>query len=205
MSKRSLIDTIASLSSRWRNADPDKAADQTAGKTETLKATRHPPAALQTGARWGQYEIVAKLGHGAFGYVYHARDRLDREVALKILDGPEAIREGKILAKLQHPNLVAVHSYEESPDGSALCLELIQGHTLETFARERGRLDPAYASLICLQVCRGLAVVHGKGLVHRDIKAGNVMRQPDGRIVLVDFGLGQAIDPSNTTGEFAGT
>jgi len=141
----------------------------------TLKASRSLPKALEPGQRWGQFHIVKQLGHGAFGYVYHARDRLDRDVALKILDGPEAVREGKVLAKLQHPNLVAVHSYEETADGAALSLELIQGQTLEAFATERGRLDPAYASLMCLQVCRALAVVHGKGLVHRDIKAGNVM------------------------------
>jgi eukaryotic-like serine/threonine-protein kinase len=148
---------------------------------------------------------VEKLGHGAFGDVYHARDRLDRDVALKILDGPEAIREGKTLAKLQHPNLVAVHSYEETADGAALSLELIHGQTLETFARERGRLDPAHASLMCLQVCRGLAFVHGKGLVHRDIKAGNVMRQADGRIVLVDFGLGRKSTRTTPALKLAGT
>ena len=195
MSKRSLIDTIARLSSRRKIAD----------KTVTLRASRSLPKALEPGERWGQFQIVEKLGHGAFGYVYHARDRLDRDVALKILDGPEAIREGKILAKLQHPNLVAVHGYEENADGAALSLELIHGQTLEAFATERGRLDPAYASLMCLQVCRGLALVHGKGLVHRDVKAGNVMRQPDGRIVVVDFGLGQEIDPINAGGEASGT
>jgi serine/threonine protein kinase len=195
VSKRSLIETIAWLSSRWRIAD----------QTAPLTPSPSRPKALEPGDRWGQFQIVEKLGHGAFGDVYHARDRLDRDVALKILDGPEAIREGKTLAKLQHPNLVAVHGYEENADGAALSLELIQGQTLETFARERGRLDPAHASLMCLQVCRGLAFVHGKGLVHRDIKAGNVMRQADGRIVLVDFGLGQEIDPDNASGEAAGT
>ena len=195
MSKRSLIETIAWLSSRWRITD----------KTAPLTPSRPRPKALEPGEQWGQFQIVEKLGHGAFGDVYHARDRLDRDVALKILDGPEAIREGKTLARLRHPNLVAVHSYEENADGAALSLELIQGQTLETFARERGRLDPAHASLMCLQVCRGLAFVHGKGLVHRDIKAGNVMRQADGRIVLVDFGLGQEIDPDNASGETAGT
>jgi eukaryotic-like serine/threonine-protein kinase len=195
VSKRSLLETIGALSSRRKIAD----------KTVTLKASRSLPKALEPGQRWGQFHIVKQLGHGAFGYVYHARDRLDRDVALKILDGPEAVREGKVLAKLQHPNLVAVHSYEETADGAALSLELIQGQTLEAFATERGRLDPAYASLMCLQVCRALAVVHGKGLVHRDIKAGNVMRQADGRVVLVDFGLGQQIHPDNASGEFAGT
>jgi serine/threonine protein kinase len=195
VSKRSLLQTIAGFSSRRKIAD----------QTVTLKAARPVTKALEPGDNWGQFQIVKQLGRGAFGYVYHARDRLDRDVALKILDGAEAIREGKILAKLQHPNLVAVHSYEETGDGAALSLELIHGQTLEAFATERGRLDPAHASLMCLQVCRALAVVHGKGLVHRDIKASNVMRQPDGRIVLVDFGLGQEIDPKNTCAELSGT
>ena len=195
VSKRSLRQTIAALSSRRKIAD----------QTVTLNASRPVAKALEPGARWGQFQIVKPLGHGAFGYVYHARDRLERDIALKILDGPEAIREGKVLAKLKHPNLVAVHSYEETADGAALSLELIHGETLERFATERGRLDPAYASLMCLQVCRALALVHGKGIVHRDIKASNVMRQADGRIVLVDFGLGQQINLHNAAGEIAGT
>jgi serine/threonine protein kinase len=195
VSKRSLIETIAGLSTRWRNAN----------KTLTLQTSPALSKTPEPGEQWGQFQIVRQLGHGAFGYVYHARDRLDRDVALKILNGPEAIREGKVLARLQHPNLVTVHSYEEGADGAALSLELIQGESLEDFVRQRGRLDPAYASLICLQVCRGLAVVHGKGIVHRDIKASNIMRQADGRIVLVDFGLGQDVDPKNAAGEVAGT
>jgi serine/threonine protein kinase len=76
-------------------------------------------------------------------------------------------------------------------------MELIRGQNLEKFAIERGRLDAGYAALICLHLCRGLALVHSKGLVHRDIKASNVMRQEDGRIVVVDFGLGRKADPEN--------
>ena len=195
MSKRSLEETITRLTARWR----------TSARTTTIRAASVPAAPLAPGEKWREFQIIEKLGEGGFGTVYHARDALDRDVALKRLDGPEAIREGKTLAQLRHPNIVAVYSYEQGEDGAALSMELIRGQTLDRFAHEQGRLDAAYAALICLHICRGLALVHGKGLVHRDIKAGNVMRQSDGRIVLVDFGLGQKLGPEQQRAEVAGT
>ena len=195
MPKRPLADIIANLSARWR----------TSAKTVTMKGARVRAPSLAPGDKWREFQIVSKLGEGGVGAVYHARDALDRDVALKLLDGDEAIREGKTLAQLRHPNIVAVYSYEQGAEGAALSMELIQGQSLEKFAVERGKLDPGYAALICLHLCRGLALVHSKGLVHRDIKASNVMRQQDGRIVLVDFGLGQKVDPETQRGEVAGT
>jgi serine/threonine protein kinase len=96
--KRPLAAVIASLSARWK----------TATKAETMKAQRVRPPALAAGSRWRDLEIVSKLGEGGFGAVYRARDSLDRDVALKILDGDDAISEGKTLAQLHHPNIVSV-------------------------------------------------------------------------------------------------
>jgi serine/threonine protein kinase len=193
--KRSFRETIAALSLRTKTA---------LAPTVAMKTTR-PSGPLSPGQRWGEFQIIRKLGEGGFGAVYHARDALDRDVALKLLDNADAIHEGRVLAQLRHPNIVAVYSYVQSQDGAALSMELIQGQSLEKLSAERGKLDPGYAALLCLHVCRGLALVHGKRLVHRDIKAGNVMRQADGRIVVVDFGLGQKVDPNNAYGQIAGT
>jgi serine/threonine protein kinase/WD40 repeat protein len=192
--KRSIIDSITTLSARWKG-DP----------TTAILNMGTPARALAAGDRWGEFQIVEKLGQGAFGTVYHARDALDREVALKLLDSNAAIREGKVLAQLRHPNIVSVYGYVQIAEGAALSMELIQGQSLEKLSAERGNMDPGYTALVCLQVCRGLALVHAKGLVHRDIKGSNVMRQADGRIVVVDFGLGQKLDPDHNVAEFAGT
>ena len=153
----------------------------------------------------GAIKILGKLGKGTFGSVYHAQDVFERDVALKLLDSPEAIREGKVLAHLKHPNIVGVLGYEQSVQGAALAMEFIQGQTLEQFVAFNGRLDPAYAAILGVKLCRALAMVHRKGLLHRDIKASNVMRQPDGRIVLIDFGLGQAMVKDVRASEIAGT
>ena len=160
---------------------------------------------LAPGSTWGQFKILGKLGKGTFGSVYHAQDVFERDVALKLLDSPEAIREGKVLAHLKHPNIVGVLGYEQSVQGAALAMEFIQGQTLEQFVAFNGRLDPAYAAILGVKLCRALAMVHRKGLLHRDIKASNVMRQPDGRIVLIDFGLGQAMVKDVRASQIAGT
>src|SRR6478752_7705851 len=191
---KTLLDTIVRLSQGWkRPSEPGP---------ETQKATLQD---LAPGSTWGQFKILGKLGKGAFGSVYHAQDLFERDVALKLLDSPEAIREGKVLAHLKHPNIVGVLSYEQSVQGVALAMEFIQGQTLEQFVAFNGKLDPAYAAIIGVKLCRALAMVHRKGLLHRDIKASNVMRQPDGRIVLIDFGLGQAAVKGGRASEIAGT
>jgi serine/threonine-protein kinase len=149
---------------------------------------------------WGPLEIREKIGEGAFGEVYRAWDRnLDREVALKLLKkdtsakgslGSTVLREGRLLARVDHPNVVTVHGVETHEERVGLWMEFVRGRSLEALLREQGKLGAREAALIGIDLCRALAAVHGAGLVHRDIKAQNVLRREGGRILLMDFGAG---------------
>ncbi len=149
---------------------------------------------------WGPLEIRERLGAGVFGEVFLAWDtRLEREVALKFLHveatpaAARAFREGRNLARVRHPNIVTVHGVEQLDGRVGIWMEHVRGRTLEDLLRERGLFTSHEAILIGIELCRALAAVHRSGLVHRDVKAHNVMREDTGRIVLMDFGAG--IDP----------
>ena len=153
---------------------------------------------------WGPLRCLETVGKGAFGQVYRAWDtRLDREVALKLLrrrdsppglDASVVVHEGRMLAQVRHPNVVTVHGADRIAGRVGLWMEFIHGRTLEQLLRERGPFGAGEATLIGLDVCRALSAVHRAGLLHRDIKAQNVMREDGGRIVLMDFGTG--LDPA---------
>ncbi len=154
----------------------------------------------QTLQHWSALHLLEKVGEGAFGEVYRARDtRLDREVALKLLRREDSlgsrvasavIDEGRMLAQVRHPNVVTVHGADRSAGRVGLWMEFIHGRTLEQVLRTQGPLGAGEATLIGLDLCRALSAVHRAGLLHRDIKAQNVMREDGGRIVLMDFGAG---------------
>jgi serine/threonine-protein kinase len=166
---------------------------------------------------WGHLELLARIGEGTFGEVYRARDtKLQREVAVKLLrvgGGPEdrqtetVLREARILARVSHPNVVLVHGAETVDDRVGLWMELIRGATLEQLIQSHGPYSAREATVIGQDLCRALAAVHGAGLVHRDVKAQNVMREEGGRLVLMDFGAGQLLGgPSpGLTGRITGT
>lgn len=165
---------------------------------------------------WGDLELLDVLGRGAYGTVYRARDpRLDREVALKLLRVPagrtpetadSVIEEGRLLARVRHPNVVTVHGADAREGRVGIWMELIRGRTLADLVRENGPFSPGEAAVIGADLCRALAAVHGRGIVHRDIKAQNVMRERGGRIVLMDFGIGVPSDLNETAGtDTAGT
>jgi len=146
--------------------------------------------ALTSGSKLGPYEILAPLGAGGMGEVYRARDpRLGREVAVKVL--PEAFsqdparlarfdREARALAALNHPGIAAIHGIEEADSGRFLALELVEGETLAA-RLSRGPLPVEEALAVCRQIAEALEVAHEKGLIHRDLKPGNVMLTPEGR------------------------
>jgi serine/threonine-protein kinase len=143
--------------------------------------------------QWGPLELREKLGEGAFGEVYRAWDpRLEREVALKLLkaDSAQVLREGRLLARLRHPHVVTVHGAEVHQGRTGLWMELIRGRSLEQLLREGGPLGAREAALVGIDLCRALAAVHGAGVLHRDVKAENVLREEGGRILLTDFGAG---------------
>jgi serine/threonine-protein kinase len=153
--------------------------------------------ALQT---WGPLRVLERVSEGAFGSVYRAWDtRLDREVALKLLrrrdwsdadDASFVIHEGRMLAHVRQPNVVTVYGADRIAGHVGLWMEFIHGRTLEELVRERGPFGAGEATVIGLDVCRALSAVHRAGLLHRDIKTPNVMREDGGRIVLMDFGTG---------------
>lgn len=148
----------------------------------------------------GRYEVIRLIGEGGFGSVYEARDpQLERRVALKIMlprvgAGPETLlREGRSIARVAHPNVVAVHEVGTSDDGELyLAMELLTGGTLRAWAddqpRSVGEIVAKYA-----QAARGLAAIHGAGLVHGDFKPDNGLLGEDGRVRVADFGLARLL------------
>lgn len=147
---------------------------------------------------WGSLQVLDKLGEGSFGEVFRAYDpALDREVALKLrrsdrfgVDGGSQrfVREAQKLARLRHPNVVAVYGADAHEGKLGFWTDLVDGKTLSAVVVDQGPMGAEEAASVGLSVCRALAAVHGAGLVHGDVKPSNVMREHGGRIVLMDFG-----------------
>jgi serine/threonine protein kinase len=154
---------------------------------------------LQPGERVGPYEIQSAIGAGGMGEVYRARDtRLNRDVALKVLSNaflldPDRLarfkREAQLLASLNHPNIAAIHGFEESSGVHALVLELVDGPTLEDQISRAQRLPVDDALRILRQVAEALEAAHDKGIIHRDLKPANVAFTSTGTVKVLDFGL----------------
>ena len=150
----------------------------------------------------GRYAVSAPIAHGGMATVYQATDtRLDREVALKVMHAELArdeefvrrfIGEAKSVARLSHPNVVAV--FDQGADGPFLYLamEYVPGRTLKEVLRDSGRFSPGPALEIMTGVLDGLAAAHTSGIVHRDVKPENVLVTADGRVKVADFGLARA-------------
>ncbi len=149
-----------------------------------------------------RYHVRSRIAHGGMATVYLATDtRLDRQVALKVMHAELArdeefvsrfIGEAKSVARLSHPNIVAV--FDQGSDGQYLYLamEYVPGRTLRSLLRERGAFSPDAALGIMEPILSGLAAAHAAGIVHRDVKPENVLLTADGRLKVVDFGLAQA-------------
>jgi len=159
-------------------------------------------AAKEQALTWGPLDIREEVGSGSFGTVYRAWDsRLEREVALKLLNGDASgseaattfLNEGRLLAKLRHPNVVTVHGADRHDGVVGIWMEFVSGRTLKELIQEHGPFGSYEAALIGRDLCRALTAVHQQGYLHRDIKAQNVMREAGGRIVLMDFGTGAAL------------
>jgi hypothetical protein len=151
-------------------------------------------------ATWNGLTLLERIAEGAFGEVFRAWDpRLDREVALKLLRRASgdalrqtsSIEEGRLLARIRQPHVVTVFGAEAADGRIGLWTEFIHGRTLSMLMRNNGRFSAQEAALIGIDLCAALSAVHAAGLVHRDVKPQNVMREDGGRIVLVDFGGGR--------------
>jgi serine/threonine protein kinase len=165
----------------------------------------------------GRYEIVREVGHGAMGVVYEALDpTIGRKVALKAIrfdaigtTADEAARrfknEARAAGGLSHPNIVTVYDAGEDGGNLYLAMEFIDGTTLESVLKAERRLSPARTLEIIRQVCAGLDSAHKKGIVHRDVKPGNVMISGDGVVKITDFGIARAGEVMTMTGQVVGT
>lgn len=164
----------------------------------------------------GRYRVDARIAAGGMATVYRAMDtRLDRVLALKVMHPALAtdasfverfIREAKSVARLAHPNVVAV--FDQGAQGSYvyLAMEYVAGCTLRDVLRERGALQPRAALDILEPVLAALGAAHRAGFVHRDMKPENVLIGDDGRVKVADFGLVRAVGSvTNTTGSILGT
>jgi len=150
------------------------------------------------GERLAHYEIEGKLGEGGMSEVFVARDeRLDRRVALKMLprewvSEPDRLSrfegEARLLASLNHPNIVTVYAVESSGDDRFFTMELVEGRTLREVIPPSG-LEPKELLELAVDIAEGLAAAHEQGVVHRDLKPNNVMIGNDDRVRLLDFGL----------------
>jgi serine/threonine-protein kinase len=169
---------------------------------------------IPIGTQIGSHEITALLGKGGMGEVYRARDtKLKREVAIKIL--PEEFsrdadrvrrfqREAEVLASLNHPNIAGIYDLEEANEARFLVLELVEGETLaDRLARGPLPLDEALG--IATSICEALAAAHEKGVVHRDLKPGNIKLTPEGKVKVLDFGLAKlaAMESSSSAEAFS--
>ncbi|HYX99174.1 MAG TPA: serine/threonine protein kinase PknA, partial [Mycobacterium sp.] len=170
----------------------------------------------------GRYRLQRLIATGGMGQVWEAVDsRLGRRVAVKVLKGefsqdPEFIErfraEARTTAMLNHPGIASVHDYGESQmDGEGrtayLVMELVNGEPLNSVLKRTGRLSLRHALDMLEQTGRALQVAHAAGLVHRDVKPGNILITPTGQVKITDFGIAKAVDaaPVTQTGMVMGT
>lgn len=159
----------------------------------------------------GRYRVLGRLGRGGMGVVWRAMDEvLGREVAVKELRAfsdaavPELAdlrlrmqREARAAARVRHPGVVAVHDIAEHEGRPVIVMELVNGPSLDDVLRERGTLTPEHAADIGAKVLDALAAAHRAGVLHRDVKPGNVLLEHGGRVVLTDFGIATVEEPGD--------
>src|SRR5215472_16692549 len=204
---------------------PSQSASDSPTMVEGISAvSAHPPSSarppssefqptqvvLQPGTLLAQrYEILQMLGEGGMGAVYKARDRdLNRLVALKVIRpefaGNESIiqrfKQELILARqVTHKNVIRIYDMGESEGMRFITMEYVDGEDLRALIRQHGKLPPDQAVEIMQQVCRALEAAHAEGVIHRDLKPQNVMRDKQGRILVMDFGLARSLDAEGMT------
>ncbi|MCP2248706.1 serine/threonine-protein kinase [Lentzea aerocolonigenes] len=161
----------------------------------------------------GRYALVAELGRGGMGIVWRAQDRhIGRFVAIKELHLPDgiaheerrvleerALREARTAGKLNDPGIVTVYDAINENGTTYIVMELVEAATLSTLISAHGPMPPNQVVSIALQALSALETAHAAGIVHRDVKPGNLMVRPDGKLKLTDFGIAQAVDDPRLT------
>jgi serine/threonine protein kinase len=178
-------------------------------------ACPHCGSAMRVRHTFHQFTITAEIGRGGMSRVFKAHDaKLDRDVALKILN-PECSRdparlaqferEAEITARISHPNVVRLYSAGRDQGFFYIAMELVPGGSLDELIRRHGRLPESHALTIAAQTARGLRAAHEAGLLHRDLKPGNILLTTEGSAKIVDFGLALFTREANGTGEIWAT
>ncbi len=169
-------------------------------------------------ATLGEYEVLGELGRGGMAFVYLAHDiALDRRVAIKVISpsllwGDEGIaerfkREARTAAALSHPHIIPIYAVRDSADILYFVMKYVPGRTLESVIAELGRLPCAMVQTLLSQVGNALGYAHRRGVVHRDVKPGNIMLDEEGWAVVTDFGIAKvaAAEALTQTGGTVGT
>jgi len=165
-------------------------------------------ASSQVGERFGHYRIVEKIGAGGMGEVFRAYDeRLERDVALKLVSmgkfASDAAhtrfrREARILSKLNHPNLTTIFDFDSQDGTDFIVMELVLGTSLNELL-DSGPLSEEYALSLGLQLVTGVIAAHAQGVVHRDLKPGNLRITPDNHLKILDFGVAKFMESAIPT------
>src|SRR5678815_3917658 len=160
-------------------------------------------------ATFGRYEILGKLGEGAMGVVYRARDTaIGRVVALKMLSAELGAedelhrrfeREAEAIGRLSHPNIVTVYDLGKSDGQLFMAMELLEGDDLRSLIERKVDVPLADRVRILVQICEGLAYAHSRGVVHRDIKPANIVVTSNGKVKILDFGLARVATRATIT------
>jgi serine/threonine protein kinase len=163
----------------------------------------------------GRYVVKARLGRGGMGTVYRAHDTaLEEDVALKVMApgsdlDPDLARrfrsEIRLARKIAHRNVCRIYEYGEDAGRRFISMELIDGTDVRRLLRERGALASAEAYDIAVQVARGLEAIHEAGIIHRDLKTPNIMRDPEGRVKVMDFGIAKRFERDGSSTGLTGT
>jgi eukaryotic-like serine/threonine-protein kinase len=161
--------------------------------------------------RFGRFAVVSELGRGAMGVVYRAEDTtLGRTVAIKTIalrgatqaerDIHEArfLQEARAAGRISHPAIITIYEMGREGNVAFIAMELLEGRDLRELIAE-GCLTPAQAVTLTAAVAEGLAFAHERGIVHRDVKPGNIMMLPDGRVKIMDFGIARLREPTVKT------
>lgn len=165
----------------------------------------------------GRYELTKRIAVGGMGEVWQARDSvLERDVAIKVLKA-EYVQDSTFLARFQgearhaaalsHPNIAGVYDYADTGEMTYLVMELVPGEPLNQILARAGQLPPREVMVVLAATARGLGAAHASGVVHRDVKPGNILITPKGDVKITDFGIARAGDsvPLTQTGQVMGT
>jgi len=195
-----LLNEVSSLLFSFQSADSFMEMPAVTQVADIIEAGK---GGLAEGTRFGHYEIVRQIGVGGMGAVYLAKDgKLDREVALKILDENLGLRdshpnrftqEAKAASALNHPNILVIHEIGESDGAHYIVSEYIKGKTLRDIFRD-GSLKLSDSLNISIQIANALCAAHEARIIHRDVKPENIMIRPDGIAKILDFGLAKLVE-----------